>query len=317
MTLPKDFPKNEELEYEFFRANFNYIKKLFGEENIISATVHRDEAQDHIHINILPIVEKTKTYKDGSTKERVAFDAKNLINRNFLKSFHKEVGDYLEDWLGFRPNIENGATKAGNKTIEELKIISEAEERMHKIMSEKSVNRLQAELIKKEYKEQAQKRKLNNYWQEYIEYSNYYWKKYKLEKQKINENLWELKKEIKGTEKQLQDSLDFVGNLSRGLFYAIFKLIEGLILLENKVSLEADQERLERSFEELNKSRQSISNYQHNTKEALKKEDFERIEKNLENWENAINAAHQNILIAIEDKPKEKEKKRLFTDFER
>jgi len=297
MTLPKNFPKNEELEYEFFRANFNYIKKLFGEENIISATVHKDESQPHIHINFCPIVSKIKTYKDGSKKERIAFDAKNLINKNFLKSFHKELGDYLEDWLGFRPNIENGATKRGNKTIEELKEISEAKKAAEQVL--KMTPRELAEMKKEQNEFKEHRAEL---WEDYKENSQIYWSWYKTEKQKINNQLWEISKEVKQAEKDLERSLDLFSNMSQGFLYAIFSFIGSIFKKIHKDRLKKDQERLKGILEEMNKQRRTISNHQHNTREALKREDLEKVEILLEHWEQALNKTHMNIKASMEMK---------------
>ena len=64
--------------------------------------VHRDEVRkdgspvrDHMHVPFTPIV-------DGR------FNYKKMCPRAFYQSLHKELGDYLEKHMGYRPEIELG-----------------------------------------------------------------------------------------------------------------------------------------------------------------------------------------------------------------
>ena len=47
--------------------------------------------------------------------------AKEVVNRNDLRTFHKDLQKHLEKVLGHEVSILNEATKNGNKSIEELK----------------------------------------------------------------------------------------------------------------------------------------------------------------------------------------------------
>ena len=269
ITLPKDFEDNDELERQFFLGCYRMIAEDFRESNIISAWVHKDEKQPHIHIKFAPIREKEKTYKDGTTKTKICFDAKNCVNRNYLQQFHNRLDTFMEDWLGFKTSVHTGITKAqgGNKTIAELKAMP---------TEEKDI--------------------LNEYWQEYKEVSNIYWKEYKAKKQQIKDELWELKKGVWGNEKQLKRDLDFIDNLNKkGFILALFRLITALFVSTRKNTLKDKQRELEGKLGELEKARQSISNYQHNAKEYLKKKDFERIEIALDKWETAVLSANEEI----------------------
>ena len=64
--------------------------------------VHRDEVRkdgspvrDHMHVPFTPIL-------DGR------FNFKKMCPRTFYQSLHKDLGDYLEQHLGYRPEIELG-----------------------------------------------------------------------------------------------------------------------------------------------------------------------------------------------------------------
>ena len=114
ITLPKDLFSDEE-ERCFFKAAYDFMKDRYGEDNIISAWVHCDEAgQHHMHFAFIPIVfdKKKGVYK---------VSAKEVINKKELQIIHKEIEAYISESLGRDVIMLNGATKAGNKTVEELK----------------------------------------------------------------------------------------------------------------------------------------------------------------------------------------------------
>ena len=47
LTLPEDFPQNEELEKQFFKAAVELIENDFGYKSIVSAWVHKDESLEN------------------------------------------------------------------------------------------------------------------------------------------------------------------------------------------------------------------------------------------------------------------------------
>ena len=75
MTSDKDFFENmpPEAERTFFTDCVNFVKKRYGEDNIISAVVHKDETTPHLHINFVPITPdnrlSAKYYFDGKLAE--------------------------------------------------------------------------------------------------------------------------------------------------------------------------------------------------------------------------------------------------------
>lgn len=111
-TLPKDFPS--ERSEEFFRACHRFYCDRFGEENIISDIVHRDETTDHMHTKFIPVY-----YHEKNERDTVSFDK--VVNRKVYRTIHKDLQKYLENEFGFEVHILNGATAGGNKTVEEMK----------------------------------------------------------------------------------------------------------------------------------------------------------------------------------------------------
>lgn len=98
VTLPDNVCKGDE--DRFFRLTYWYLSKKFGIDNMMGGYVHKDEvlkdgtpARDHMHVPFTPIL-------DGR------FNYKQMCPRSFYQSMHKELGDYLEGRMGYRPAIE-------------------------------------------------------------------------------------------------------------------------------------------------------------------------------------------------------------------
>lgn len=102
-------------EDEFFRATYKTLADNYGEENVVSAYVHKDESgRSHMHFAFIPIVFDEK-------KERFTVNAKKCVTRKDLKNFHPWLEQELERRLGYHVDIINEATKDGNKTVSQLK----------------------------------------------------------------------------------------------------------------------------------------------------------------------------------------------------
>lgn len=110
VTAPQDLP--EDKQPEFFQNTYNALCERYGEDNVISATVHNDETQPHLHFCFIPIVE------DEQGNKRLC--AKNLENPQSLRKIHVDLQKRLESELNCPVNILNGATAGGNKTIAQL-----------------------------------------------------------------------------------------------------------------------------------------------------------------------------------------------------
>ena len=100
VTLPDNVRRGDE--DRFFRLTYWYLSKKFGIDNMMGGHVHKDEvlkdgmpARDHMHVPFTPIL-------DGR------FNYKKMCPRSFYQSMHKELGDYLERSLGYRPEVELG-----------------------------------------------------------------------------------------------------------------------------------------------------------------------------------------------------------------
>lgn len=119
ITLPQDFPYKDDPEKvkEFFKECVSFLHKIHGSENCLSAWVHLDESNPHLHYKTMPLVKQKN--KDG--KDIIQFNAKKILNRSYLKSFHKNLQKHLEEKFGFKVSILNGATTRGNITVPQLR----------------------------------------------------------------------------------------------------------------------------------------------------------------------------------------------------
>lgn len=115
VTLPKDIKPDEE--NKFFKDTYEFLKNRYGgqnEENIISAYVHNDEKTPHMHFAFVPVAyDKNKSIYKVSAKE--------VLNRNDLRSFHSDLDKYLSKTFNRNIGVVNGVTRDGNLSIQDMK----------------------------------------------------------------------------------------------------------------------------------------------------------------------------------------------------
>lgn len=106
VTSDKDFFNNNtpETEKEYFKQAYEFIKNRYGEQNIISAEVHKDETTPHLHINFIPITE------DNNLSAKRLFDKKSL--KLLQDDFHRVVAKNF--------NLERGGIEEHQKNIDKV-----------------------------------------------------------------------------------------------------------------------------------------------------------------------------------------------------
>ncbi len=104
-------PEEQEL---FFKETYKFLEKDFGKENVAGAWVHLDETTPHLHFSFVPVTFDKK-------KELYKVSAKEVLNRSYFEKYHTRLEKHLEKIFGREVGILNGATKEGNKSIDELK----------------------------------------------------------------------------------------------------------------------------------------------------------------------------------------------------
>lgn len=114
ITLPQEMNgKSDEEKKRFFRKSYEFLKNRYGAENVISAYVHMDEGQPHMHFAFTPVMYDKK-------KDRYRFNAKLVGSRQDLQSFHKDFDKHLEKEMGYKTGVINGVTEI-NLSTKELK----------------------------------------------------------------------------------------------------------------------------------------------------------------------------------------------------
>lgn len=91
VTLPPNVPLEDA--YKFFWNSYQYIADRVGRGNLMGGYVHMDETTPHMHVPFTPIL-------DGR------FNYKKMCDRKFYQTFHKGLGDRLEQKMGYRPEVE-------------------------------------------------------------------------------------------------------------------------------------------------------------------------------------------------------------------
>lgn len=109
VTLPENV--RQEDAGAFFGWTYCFLADRLGRANMLGGFVHRDEVRtdgspvrDHMHAAFTPIL-------DGR------FNFKKMCPRTFYQSLHKDLGDYLEQHLGYRPEIELEDGKRARKAL--------------------------------------------------------------------------------------------------------------------------------------------------------------------------------------------------------
>lgn len=109
VTLPENVREGDE--GAFFGWTYCFLADRLGSANMLGGFVHRDEVRadgspvrDHMHAPFTPIL-------DGR------FNFKKMCPRTFYQSLHKDLGDYLEQHLGYRPEIELEDGKRARKAL--------------------------------------------------------------------------------------------------------------------------------------------------------------------------------------------------------
>lgn len=112
VTIPEGIKKEEEK--LFFNETYKFLDSRYNNcNNIIGANVHLDETTPHMHFSFVPTTWDKK-------KNRFKVSAKEVLTRQDLKTFHKDLSKHMEKVFGRDIGIINGKT-IGIDKVEHLK----------------------------------------------------------------------------------------------------------------------------------------------------------------------------------------------------
>ena len=173
ITLPEGI-EDEERQREFFQHTYEFIADRYGEENIVQATVHRDEGRDgvsfdrwtsrlaaddeghidiqrigrdHMHVLFIPAAEDRNPKHEQ--EEKVC--ANDVLTREDLRTWHDDLQAYLDEHGMDDCRVKNGATIGSGMTVEQLKHITDLEQDNIRLRDENTVLRDKVVEFEKEY----------------------------------------------------------------------------------------------------------------------------------------------------------------------
>src|SRR5699024_8266371 len=135
VTLPEELNRAPEgSQKQFFEETYDFLSERYGEENVLAVVVHNDETTPHMHFAFMPV-----TYDEKREREKVS--AKEVLNRNELKSFHQDLDNHLKERIPqiYQKGVLNDKT-IGVEDVPTLKKHSKEIERLNKVMDEKKRN---------------------------------------------------------------------------------------------------------------------------------------------------------------------------------
>src|SRR5699024_12793804 len=75
---------------QVIEVRYDFLSERYGEENVFAGVVHNDETTPHMHFAFMPVT-------DDEKREREKVSAKEVLNRNELKSFHQDLDNHLKE----------------------------------------------------------------------------------------------------------------------------------------------------------------------------------------------------------------------------
>lgn len=154
VTSDKSFFENlsQKEQDQFFKKSYEFFKDRYGEDKIVSAMIHLDEATPHMHLSLVPVIENK-------------LSAKRLFNRKELLAIQEEYPKYIQK-EGFK--LKRGQEGSDKKHLttqefkeEKIKELDKDIEEKNKIVE--SFNKEYPKLLSEKQKEiDGVMEKLNN-----------------------------------------------------------------------------------------------------------------------------------------------------------
>src|SRR5699024_11843306 len=113
---------------EIVEETYDLLSERYGEEHVLAGDVHNDETTPHMHVAFME-----GTYDEKREREKVS--AKEVLNRNELKSFHQDLDNHLKERIPqiYQKGVLNDKT-IGVEDVTTLKKHSKEIERLNKVM---------------------------------------------------------------------------------------------------------------------------------------------------------------------------------------
>lgn len=183
---------------EFLKKGYEFIKDRYGEENVVSATIHMDEKTPHVHVNFVPVTE------DGR------LSAKDLFGPKDLRTLQDDFNRYCRE-NGYDLERGDPESKAKHLEVAEYKLETKYQE-----LKEKEAELQKLEQVDKSVSLDAEKGKLMYSTQE-VEAIKEQNKALKLESYDKGRTIQDLEKKVRELEKQLSRAESDIGKVNVAL----------------------------------------------------------------------------------------------------
>lgn len=82
---------------QYFSDALIWLRKKHGSENVVSASIHRDETTPHLCVYVVPLVEQLKRKPRG--KERTTTETETVLNAKHFVGSRKKLADMQTDFV--------------------------------------------------------------------------------------------------------------------------------------------------------------------------------------------------------------------------
>lgn len=111
---------------QFFKDSYDYLKNLYGEKNIVSATIHFDETTPHMHLFSVPLT------LEGKLSSKALFTRKSLRDlQSGLPAFLKNRG------FNIKRGIENSDVRHTKTDVYKKSLVVEVDKLENKVKNTK------------------------------------------------------------------------------------------------------------------------------------------------------------------------------------
>ena len=146
----KILEQSEELQEEVLRDMYEWLKEEHGEKNIVSAVIHKDETNMHLHFDFVPITEDKR------------LSARDILSKSNFKRYQQESLEYLQE-MHPRMNFKRVGGETNGLSQKDFEILQKMKKENEDAMNEydEYLNEREKQIDTREISVEAQEKLLN------------------------------------------------------------------------------------------------------------------------------------------------------------
>lgn len=268
----------EEIQEQVLRDSFEWLKNEFGEKNVISAVIHKDETHMHLHFDFVPITDDKR------------LSARDILTKGKLHQYQQDFLTHLQTVFPSE-NFERGGGDFKGLTQRDFEQIQNLIKQQDDEITQREddldvqIEKQQDRQLKFEHHTKQQENRIN----ERVFKAN--------QREKI---LDEREIALKGSFQRLEKDCESIDQEREKIDELAFKANQREKILDVRESaLKGSFERLEREREKIDKKRAETQNILNEAVEEMKL--VERLKNRLGNtWDNILKAVRNGALRSKE-----------------